>query len=53
LDESDAVQQAIQNSLEQHDSFDDVVQQTVPHQEDLDYDAFVMFTAYVAVMQWF
>ncbi len=40
MDENDAVQQAIQNSLEQHGSLDDAVQQTVPHEDDLDYDAF-------------
>ena len=40
MDENDAVQQAIQNSLDQHGSLDDVVQEAVPHQEDLDYNAF-------------
>lgn len=40
MDENDAVQQAIQNSLKQHGSLDDPVQQTVPPQEHLDYDGF-------------
>ena len=40
MDENNAVQQAIQNSLDQHGSLDDVVQEAVPHQEDLDYNVF-------------
>lgn len=40
MDENDAVQQAIQNSLDQHGSLDDVVREAVPHQEDLDDNAF-------------
>ena len=40
MDENNAVQQAIQNSLDQHGSLDDIVQAAVPHQEDLDDNAF-------------
>ena len=42
MDENDAVQQAIQNSLEQHGSLDDV-QHIVSGQEELDYDALKSF----------
>ena len=40
MDKNNAVQQVIQNSLDHHGSLDDVVQEAVPHQEDLDYNAF-------------